>query len=105
MVRLVSWLFGAMLCALTAPMSEAGIAGFRGNTFYGVVAPKHTPRDVIGILNAEMNRILSVESVRTHFQNQGIDLIGGTPEAFAEFLGSEVALWNTLLKNVRITAD
>ncbi|MGZ5116458.1 MAG: tripartite tricarboxylate transporter substrate binding protein [Burkholderiales bacterium] len=86
-------------------MSEAGIAGFRGNTFYGVVAPAHTPKNVIGILNAEMNRILSVESVRRHFQNQSIDLVGGTPEEFATFLRSEVALWNTLLKNVRITAD
>jgi tripartite-type tricarboxylate transporter receptor subunit TctC len=52
-----------------------------------------------------MNRILSVESARRHFQNQGIELVGGTPESFAEFLRSEVALWNTLLKNVRITAD
>jgi tripartite-type tricarboxylate transporter receptor subunit TctC len=43
--------------------------------------------------------------VRRHFQNQSIELVGGTPEAFAEFLRREVALWNTLLKNVRITTD
>jgi tripartite-type tricarboxylate transporter receptor subunit TctC len=86
-------------------MHEAGVADFRGNTFYGVVAPARTPSGVIAILNAEMNRILSAEPVRKHFQSQSIDVVGGTPSAFGQFLRSEVTLWNTLLKNVQIKPD
>ncbi len=86
-------------------MAEAGVPGCEGSVFWGVAAPAGTPKTVVTKLNAEFNRILATTEIRNHFVRQDIAVVGGTPEAFGEFLRKEVALWGKVVRDAKIKAD
>ena len=60
-------------------ISEAGLAGFDANNWYGLVVPAKTPRAIIDQLNAEVTKILALPDVKTALFNQGLDPAPGTP--------------------------
>lgn len=86
-------------------MAEAGVPGCEGSVFWGVAAPGGTPKPVVAKLNVEFNRILASSEIRKHFNSQDVDVVGGTPEAFGEFLRKEVALWGKVVREAGIRAD
>ena len=86
-------------------MSEAGVNGFEANTWWGAVAPAATPKDVIAKLNGEINRILGTAEVRKLFQSQDVQIAGGTTEACADYVRSQVALWSRVVREAKIKAE
>lgn len=88
-----------------ATMSEAGVAGFEANTWWGAVAPAATPKDVLARLNGEINRILGTAEVRKLFQSQDVQIAGGTMEACGEYIKSQVALWSKVVHDAKIKAE
>ncbi|MDB5810760.1 MAG: tripartite tricarboxylate transporter substrate binding protein [Betaproteobacteria bacterium] len=86
-------------------MSEAGVNGFEANTWWGAVAPAATPKDVVARLNTEINRILGTAEVRKLFQSQDVQIAGGTTEACAEYIRSQVALWSKVVREAKIKAE
>jgi tripartite-type tricarboxylate transporter receptor subunit TctC len=86
-------------------MAEAGAPGCEGSVFWGVAAPAGTPKAVVSKLNTEFNRILNAGDVRKYFVSQEVDVAGGAPEAFGEFLRKETALWGKVIREAGIKAD
>ncbi len=86
-------------------MGEAGVNGFEANTWWGAVAPAATPKDVLAKLNAEINRMLATAEVRKLFQSQDVQIAGGTMEACADYIRSQVALWSRVVRESRIKAE
>ncbi|MEQ1774345.1 MAG: tripartite tricarboxylate transporter substrate binding protein [Burkholderiales bacterium] len=86
-------------------MAEAGVPGCEGSVFWGVAAPAGTPKAVVTKLNTEFNRILASSEIRKHFASQDVDVAGGSPEAFGEFLRKEVALWGKVVRDAKIKAE
>jgi tripartite-type tricarboxylate transporter receptor subunit TctC len=86
-------------------MSEAGIAGFEANTWWGAVAPLATPRDIVVKLNTEINRILSTAEVRKLFQTQDVQIAGGSTEACADYIRNQVGLWSKVVRDAKIKAE
>lgn len=86
-------------------MAEAGVPGCEGSVFWGVAAPAGTPKAVVARLNVEFNRILGTLEIRKHFASQDVDVAGGSPEAFGEFLRKEVALWGKVVREAKIKAE
>jgi len=70
-------------------VGEAGVPGFDVSVWFGVAAPAGTPPSVVAKLNTEINRILKLPAVVELFHNQGVEPLGGTPNAFAAFLRSD----------------
>lgn len=85
-------------------MAEAGVAGYDVTSWNGILAPAGTPREIIGRLNAELNKIISAPAMRDRMIGLGYEPVGGTPEEFAKFIQSELAKWAPVVKaaNVRI---
>ena len=79
-------------------ISEAGLAGFDANNWYGLVVPAKTPRAIIDQLNAEVTRVLNMPDVKTTLFNQGLDPAPGTPEQFGAYIRSERAKWAKVIK-------
>ena len=75
------------------------------DTWYGLVAPAGTPKDVVAKLNAETVRILSIADLREKTRSQGIELGGSTPEEFAAFLKADIAKWTKAIREMNITID
>ncbi|WP_423459452.1 Bug family tripartite tricarboxylate transporter substrate binding protein [Ottowia sp. VDI28] len=72
------------------PTSDAaGIPGFRTGGWYGVFVPARTPAEVQKRINAELNAVLAVPSVREKFASLGIEPTGGNPAEFARLIQVE----------------
>ncbi len=77
---------------------EAGIPRFDVNSYFGLLAPKRTPADVVNRLNAESNKVLATKELREMLQRLGMEPAGGTPAQFAEFITNDARLWGPAVK-------
>src|SRR6266550_2495481 len=64
-------------------IDELGIKNFDATTWHGLVAPAHTPKEVVATLNRALGDALADGAVKTSLADLGVDIIGGTPEDFA----------------------
>jgi tripartite-type tricarboxylate transporter receptor subunit TctC len=86
-------------------IAEAGLAGYDSNTWGGILAPAGTPKDVVVRLNAEINKALAAEDVRAKLVAAGIDIQGGTPQQFADYIKAEVAKWGKVTAEAGIQPE
>ncbi|MGH8633048.1 MAG: tripartite tricarboxylate transporter substrate binding protein [Burkholderiales bacterium] len=86
-------------------VAEAGVPGFDASTWHGVVVPASTPQAIIGRLNGEFNKVLQVSEVRERLAAQGADVIGGTPQQFADYIRAEIPKWAKVIKESGARAD
>ena len=86
-------------------MDEAGIKGYASDTWYGLVAPAGTPRDVLAALHGAATRAIATPAVRERLQQQGADLVGGSPAEFRKLIESEVKTWTRIVKETKARVD
>jgi tripartite-type tricarboxylate transporter receptor subunit TctC len=60
-------------------INESGYKGFDAVTWFGLLAPAGTPKDVIARLNAEFNKALKNPELHKRMSDEGADTAGGTP--------------------------
>ena len=77
---------------------EQGLKGYEAATWFGFMAPIKTPREIIVKLNSETGKVLVSKEIRDRYQVEGLEPQGGTPEDFAKFIGSEIALYQRVVK-------
>lgn len=86
-------------------IAESGVPGFDVTSWQGLVAPKGTPGPIIAMLNEEANRALRKRAMRDKLALQGVDVLGGTPEEFAERIRSDLDKWTRVVKAAGIKPD
>ena len=86
-------------------VAESGVPGFDVSVWFGLVAPKGTPRPIIDTLNRAVVRITRMPDAREQFAAQGADPVGSTPAEFAQHIRSEVAKWAKVAKAAGLKAD
>ena len=74
-------------------MDEAGVAGFTGGTWWGVLAPARTPAPVVERLAKEIGAIVRTSEVSQTFTARGFEPVGNTPAEFRAFIESETRRW------------
>ena len=79
-------------------MTEAGIRNAESYSFFGIVAPKGTPREVIATLSAEIGKVRALPDVRQRLNELGVEPGSGSPEDFEVFLRDEIAKWAKVVK-------
>jgi tripartite-type tricarboxylate transporter receptor subunit TctC len=77
-------------------IAESGVPGYEVTGWYGLAAPAKTPPAVIARLNTTINRVLP--ELRERYATLGMDLGGGTAEAFGALLKSERDKWARVVK-------
>lgn len=85
--------------------AEAGFAGMEAGLWYGIVAPKGTPKAVVARLNAEINRALEQPDLRERFAAMSVEIVGGPPEAFARYISSELKRWGEVVRAANIKVE
>jgi tripartite-type tricarboxylate transporter receptor subunit TctC len=78
---------------------ELGVPFVEETSWYGIFAPKGTPRDVIVKVNEDVADILASTDVRQRTAVLGFRLLGGTPDKLRAMLNDEIDKWATLAKN------
>ena len=86
-------------------MSEQGLPGFVGGTWFGLLAPAKTPKPVIDRIHAEVVAALATPDVRKSFEDKNIILGGNSPDEFGAFIQREVAKWRDLATKVGIKPE
>lgn len=86
-------------------INESGYTGFDAVTWFGLLAPAGTPRDVITRLNVEFNKALKNAELRKVLGDQGADPAGGTPEQFAAVIRDDIPRWGKVVKESGATVD
>jgi len=84
---------------------EAGVPGYVVTSWFGVLVPAATPRELIMKLNAELARTMSAPDVRDRLAADGAEPTTGTPEQFGAFLRAEIAQWTKVVKDAGIVAE
>ena len=79
-------------------MGEAGVAGFDVQSWFGLVAPKGTPKDIIARLNAESVKALATADIKERFMELGAVPGPMSAEAFGDYIRSEIIRWSEVVK-------
>jgi tripartite-type tricarboxylate transporter receptor subunit TctC len=87
------------------PTIAETLPGYDASTWGGILAPAGTPKDVVARLNSSINAALKMEDVRSRLMGAGIEIQGGTPEAFAEVIRIEVDKWGRIVKEAGIQPE
>ena len=86
-------------------LTELGIPGVEVDAWYGLLAPRGTPAAVIARLNQEINAILEMPEVREKLNAGGIELRGGTAEAFGVAIRDDYARYGRIAQEIGIKSD
>lgn len=78
-------------------MEESGLRGFESGTWFAVLAPAGTPREVVARLGAEIGKLTQDSDIRAKLAVQGAEALTMTPEQTAAHLRSEIAKWGKVV--------
>jgi tripartite-type tricarboxylate transporter receptor subunit TctC len=80
--------------------AENGIrmTGFEDGSWYGIVAPAGTPDDILAKLNDALNQAVADKGAKERLAAAGLELTGGTPQAFQDFITAQHAYWGETLR-------
>jgi tripartite-type tricarboxylate transporter receptor subunit TctC len=85
---------------------EAGLKDFVVFEWYGLNAPKGTPKEAIDRMNAEMRKVLAMPDVQERMQKIGAEpSTGGTPEEFQTFVNNEIDKWGKIVRDANIKPE
>ena len=79
-------------------IAETGVPGYDVATWYGVLAPAGTPKPIVDRLNREIVAILKTPEVRQKLQDDGAEVVAGTPAAFEKMMRAELEKWAKVVK-------
>lgn len=82
----------------TPTMIEAGLAGYEIDFWYGLLAPRKTPKAIIDRLSLEVEKALASSDTRERLLSQGATASYLAPEGFDRFIASEVEKYAVLVK-------
>jgi tripartite-type tricarboxylate transporter receptor subunit TctC len=86
-------------------VAESGLPGYESGTWFALLAPAGTPRDIVNRLNAELGKIVATADMKAKLLDQGADPVTMTPEQMRAFLKSELAKWTKVVKTIGLKAD
>ena len=79
-------------------IAEAGVPGFEAYAWFGMLAPKGTPKPIITRLNTEILKILQLPDVKEKLDQQGAIYTPFTPDEFRNFIKEDVQKWAKVVK-------
>jgi tripartite-type tricarboxylate transporter receptor subunit TctC len=79
-------------------IAEAGIPGYDATIWIGVMAPAGTPKEIVELLNREINKILIRPDIQESWKRQGANTTVMSPQEFGTYVESEIERWGKLIK-------
>jgi tripartite-type tricarboxylate transporter receptor subunit TctC len=86
-------------------IAESGFPGFEAMAWVGLFTTAGTPVEIIGRLNAEVNRIIRLPAIAMKFDEQGMTPAGGSPAEFGAFISRELHRWKDAARAANVSAQ
>ena len=87
------------------PLRQLNMGNLDVEMWYGILAPKGTPKDFVAKLNTELKSILALPETKAAFETQGMTPAHSTPEQFGTLMSKDANRWAEVIKAQGITAD
>ena len=84
-------------------LQEAGLAGFVSDTWNAISAPPKTPAAIVAKVNAAVNAALATPALKSHFDEMGLQPVGGTPDDMARIVKADTERWGKVIRAANIT--
>ncbi|TRZ96832.1 MAG: tripartite tricarboxylate transporter substrate binding protein [Rhodocyclaceae bacterium] len=86
-------------------IAETGISGYEASSWFGVLAPAGTPKDIVARIQVDIAKALNAPEIKERLSGQGAEPVGNTPEQFAEHIKAESAKWAKVVKDSGAKVD
>lgn len=86
-------------------LAESGLKDFDQGTWFGILAPAGTPKDVVAKLNAEMVKIIHSPDFRKRMEEIGAEPVGDTPAQMEAQIKEDTAKYARLVKDAKVAID
>ena len=86
-------------------VSSSGLPGFTFNSWFAIMAPAGTPREIVARLNAEIVKALGDPDVRARFRDQGLTVRGSSPEELGTATREQLAKYARLFRESNIKSE
>ncbi|MCC6531055.1 MAG: tripartite tricarboxylate transporter substrate binding protein [Burkholderiales bacterium] len=83
-------------------ISESGLPGYDVSSWFGLLAPAGTARDVVGRLHSEVVQILNADDVKKRLAADGAEVVANRPDEFAAYIKTEMKKWGGVIKRAQI---
>jgi tripartite-type tricarboxylate transporter receptor subunit TctC len=87
------------------PTASETLPGLEIDNWYGMVAPAGTPPNTLNQLQRAIAQALSTTTIQEKLSSQGMEPVGGTPQAFDVFLKAEIIKWGRVVKSANIRPE
>jgi tripartite-type tricarboxylate transporter receptor subunit TctC len=88
-----------------ATFTESGMPGFLSNSWFGMLAPAGTPRAIVGVLSAEIARVLALPDFRDKLGALGMEPFVSTPDQFAALIKADRTMFGDIIKSANIKVE
>ena len=85
-------------------LADAGIKDCDVETWFGLVAPKATPRETVQRLNADVRKALAAPELQQRFAELSLSVTPSSPEELDQLIKAEVVRWGEVIKRAGIKA-
>jgi tripartite-type tricarboxylate transporter receptor subunit TctC len=87
------------------PAINEFVPGYAASNWYGIVAPKDTPAEIVARLNKEINAILADPAVRARIADLGASPFAGSAADFARFIAEDTERWGKVIREANIKPE
>ena len=87
------------------PTVAETVPGYEASAFFGLSAPKGTPREIVDLVNREVNLALKDPEILAKMKNLGGIPIPGTPEEFGKIVASETDKWEKVVRAADLSVE
>jgi tripartite-type tricarboxylate transporter receptor subunit TctC len=87
------------------PTVGESVAGYEASGWYGIVAPKNTPVEIVTKLNAVVNAIQADPQARARIAELGATPFAGSPADFAKFIADDTEKWGKVIRGANIKPE
>jgi len=77
---------------------EAGGPDYRVSTWYGIWAPKATPKEAVDRMQAEMKKAFAADDIKSTWNGMGAEIPNLYGDDFGKFVGNEIKRWAEVVK-------
>lgn len=86
-------------------IAESGVPGYVTGVWWGYLAPAKTPRPIVDRLRKEITAVANFQDVRQTVTTQGWEVVGNTPEEFANIIQADADKWGAIGKRLGVKLD
>ena len=86
-------------------VAEAALPGFDLGSWFGILAPAATPKEVLARLHAEIAKALKSDDIKARFAEIGAEPVGNTPDEMRAQIAAETARFAKLVKDAKVAIE